>query len=42
VFKLRRGGTKVEVQGLDASSAKLVEQFAIYPKNESTSYVKLH
>jgi SulP family sulfate permease len=42
VFKLRRGGTKVEVRGLDARSAKLVEQFAVYPKSESTSYVKLH
>ena len=42
VFKLRRGGTKVEVRGLDARSAKLVEQFAVYPKSESTSNVQLH
>ncbi|MBP7493568.1 MAG: SulP family inorganic anion transporter [Rhodoferax sp.] len=42
VLKLRRGGTQVEVQGLDTSSAELVEQFAFYPKSESTNYVKLH
>lgn len=42
VFKLRRGGTKVEVTGLDPSSALLVEQFAVYPKNANATYVKLH
>ena len=42
VLKLRRGGTQVEVQGLDTSSAELVEQFAFYQKSESTNYVKLH
>ena len=42
VFKLRRGGTKVEVTGLDPSSALLVEQFAVYPKSANATYVKLH
>jgi SulP family sulfate permease len=42
VLKLRRGGTQVEVQGLDASSAGLVEQFALYPNSEHANHLKLH
>ena len=38
VLKLRRGGTQVEVEGLDASSAGLVEKFALYPNSEHANH----
>jgi SulP family sulfate permease len=42
VLKLRRGGAQVQVQGLDASSTTMIEQFARYPSSDGASPVNPH
>lgn len=42
VLKLRRGGTLVEVRGLESTSATLVERFGIHHMDGVTEYPKGH
>lgn len=42
VLKLRRGGTLVEVRGLESTSATLVERFGVHHMDSVTEYPKGH